>query len=188
MTGTDLRVLLLLVAGDIPGGHVVQATKTATALAAAGVDVTLTEDAGAANLDGYHVVHTFGAHADIGRRARAAGAAVAISPIWWSADYTTGTAALSARKRLERGLRLSYSAVRRGIVETAQRVREPIFRNALVFEFADALLPNSQLEGDQIRRDLRVSTPMCVVPNAIDESEFLSAAPDARRSRLRRSP
>jgi glycosyltransferase involved in cell wall biosynthesis len=176
----DIRALLVLGAGDIPGGHVVQATKTAAALEALGVDVTLTSEADAHDFAGYEVVHSFGGLPDIGRRARAEGAAVAISPIWWSAEYTAGSAALNRAKKLERNLRVGYSIAQRGIVQTAQRLRESIDRHALIFESADVLLPNSEMEAQQIRNDLRVSTPMRVVPNAIDETEFPASPPRPR--------
>jgi glycosyltransferase involved in cell wall biosynthesis len=53
---------------------------------------------------------------------------------------------------------------------------------ALTFELADLLLPNSKLEAHQIKIDLGVTTPMHVVPNAIDVRMFTPPTLNTRRA------
>lgn len=179
-----MRVLILLNTGGVAGGHVVQATKTAEALQAAGVDATLSEDPHEAT-KGFDVVHAFAAAREVLRQARSSGSCVAISPIWVSADYAYPAArnAVARRTRtLERVVRITRSALWRGVDQTARRLTDPLKQKALFFELADVLLPNSQLEAQQIRADLDVTTPMHIVPNAIDERTFSPPPPDAVRS------
>jgi glycosyltransferase involved in cell wall biosynthesis len=176
-----MRVLVILDRGGVQGGHVVQAQSTASALESLGLTVTLSETA---DVDprSYDVVHSFGAPAQLLREARAEGVGVAISPIWWSAEYTTGQSTSTRRSRALFGVRVAHSALRRGVHETARRLREPLVSKALAFELADVLLPNSRMEADQIRLDLGVTTPMVVVPNAVDVGAFASVAVDVNRS------
>ena len=135
-------------------------------------------------LGGFDVVHAFAAPRQQLRRARAAGAAVVISPIWVSADYRYAQADSTAGRLrgATRGARVAHSTFQRGIDETAKRLREATFQKALLFELADLLLPNSLLEAEQIRSDLGVSTPMHVVPNGFDARIF--TPPSAGRERL----
>jgi glycosyltransferase involved in cell wall biosynthesis len=167
----SLRVAILLNRGGVFGGHVVQAEQTASALRAHGVLVTVAEDFDL-GLDSFDVVHSFGAPLDVLRRARRTGAAIVVSPIWWSAAYTTDMNRGGIVPRLERVTRIAHSAARRGIQETARRLREPLVEKALNFELADLLLPNSHLEAQQIRQDLGISTPTHIVPNAFDATFF----------------
>ncbi len=176
-----MRALILLNRGGVGGGHVVQATKTAEAVQSLGVDVVVSESA-EPDCRGFDVVHSFGASRDTLRDARIAGCAVAVSPIWWSAAYVTQQAPASRRRTAERALRLTHSTVRRGIDETARRLREPLVEKALQFELADILLPNSRLEAAQVRADLGVTTPMHVVPNAFDDQLFTPPDDQARRA------
>ena len=177
-----VRVLLLSNDGGIPGGHVVQARNTATALRNLGVDVTFTRDANHP-FAAYDVVHGFGSPAATLRRARTAGATVVTTPIWWSADYTLGDASVrSPFGRLNMAARLGVSVVRHGVFETSRRLSRPLWEAAQAFEVADLLLPNSELEAKQIQRDLGVSTPTHVVPNAVDEQLFNPTASSGKRS------
>jgi glycosyltransferase involved in cell wall biosynthesis len=167
-----VRVLILLNDGGLLGGHRVQARNTARALQKLGVDVTIVNanDVGAG---AYDVVHLFGASNRLVRAGRQAGSAVVASPIWWSAEYRiTGGRQPRLMHRLEFAARLAYSTSRRGIHLTARRLRQRFDEAALAFESADLLLPNSQREAVQIKDDLGVSTPMHVVPNAVDEQWF----------------
>jgi glycosyltransferase involved in cell wall biosynthesis len=43
------------------------------------------------------------------------------------------------------------------------------------YEASDMLLPNSDGEGESIRRDLGVTTPMTIVPNGVDPERFNQA-------------
>jgi glycosyltransferase involved in cell wall biosynthesis len=177
-----MRVLILLNRGGVGGGHVVQATKTVEKLRSLGINAALSE-ALEHDFRGADVVHTFAAPAEVLRRARGSGAAIVVSPIWWSADYRYAQA-YSHRSRLGGalyGARIAHSAIRRGIDETARRLREPLTQKALLFELADLLLPNSLLEAQQIRADLGVTTPMHVVPNGFDEHVFTPPESDTPR-------
>jgi glycosyltransferase involved in cell wall biosynthesis len=179
----EMKVLILLNRGGVAGGHVVQATKTAEALRSLGVDVVLSEMLDADARD-YDAVHSFGAPRGVLRIARSAGAAVVVTPIWWSAGYRILPSGRRARSllTLERSIRLTYSALNRGFDETSRRLRKPFGEKALLFELADLLLPNSELEAEQIRLDLDVTTPMHVVPNAIDPDIFSPLASSTQRS------
>ena len=167
-----MRVLILLNDGGLLGGHRVQARSTAKALRDLGVDVSTREGS---KFEGgvFDVVHIFGASTELVRAARRAGAAVVASPIWWSAEYRiSGGRQPPLTHRIELAARLAYSTARRGVHETARRLRHRLDEAALAFEGADLLLPNSEREAAQIRQDLAVSTPMHVVPNAVDEQWF----------------
>ena len=178
-----MRVLILLNRGGVGGGHVVQATKTAERLQDLGIDAALSEEL-EHDFRGVDIVHAFAAPAEVLRQARAGGAAIVVSPIWVSADYRYARAS-SRSSRLGgalRGARIAHSAIRRGIDETARRLREPLTQKALLFELADLLLPNSLLEARQIRADLGVTTPVHVVPNGFDEHVFTPPESDTPRT------
>jgi glycosyltransferase involved in cell wall biosynthesis len=174
---------MVLNRGGVAGGHVVQATKTAEALAEAGLDVSLTEEPDP-DVRTFDVVHAFAARRESLRRARQSGAAVVVSPIWVRADYRymPVRASVGRLREIERAARLTHSIVRRGIEETGRRLRAPLTERSLLFELADLLLPNSKLEAEQIRSDLGVTTPMHVVPNAFDDRTFTPPVDGARRS------
>ena len=167
--------------GGVMGGHSVQARNTAQALRELGADVTLKE--GLDDRDrAYDVVHTFGASNWVVRAGRRASAAVVATPIWWSAEYlTTGGRPPRLSHRLEFAARISFSAARRGVPETARRLRQRFDAAALALEAADLLLPNSRSEAQQIQDDLGVSTPMHVVPNAVDQEWFTPPEESAHR-------
>jgi glycosyltransferase involved in cell wall biosynthesis len=167
---------------SVPGGHRVQASKTAAALRAIGVDLEI----GAGNafdFSLYDVVHAFGISRNVLRAARCKGAAIAVSPIWWSADYVTGqTTSANAVSRLVLATRIGASVLRRGTHVMARRIRSSVEDAAMMFELADVLLPNSKLEAEQIRADTGTSTPMRIVPNGVDLGLFTPAVPGRLRS------
>jgi len=181
LQNSSMRVLVILDGGGVQGGHVVQAESTVAALRALGLSVGLARDTNV-DLRAYDVLHSFGAPAGVLRRARSEGLGVVVSPIWWSASYTTGQSTTNRLGRTLFGARIAHSAARRGIHETARRLREPLVRKALTFELADLLLPNSELEASQIRADLGVTTPMHIVPNAIDDGVFTPPASSSART------
>jgi glycosyltransferase involved in cell wall biosynthesis len=167
-----MRVLMVANSGGVVGGHSVQARNTAATLRELGADVTLTDrlDEGTSS---YDVVHTFGASNQVVRAGRRRASAVVATPIWWSLDYqTTGGRSPRLSQRMEFATRLAFSVSRRGVHETARRLRQRFDALALAFEAADLLLPNSHREAEQIRDDLGVSTPMHIVPNAVDQHVF----------------
>jgi glycosyltransferase involved in cell wall biosynthesis len=175
-----LRVAMLLNRGGVFGGHVIQAERTASALRSYGATVSVLEDF-ELRVGAFDVVHSFGAPLEVLRRARRAGTAVAVTPIWWSAAYTTAIARGGFVPRVAWFARVAHSAARRGLQETARRLRKPLVEKAMSFEVADVLLPNSNLEAQQIRADLGVSTPMHIVPNAFDDTIFTPPPADSAR-------
>jgi glycosyltransferase involved in cell wall biosynthesis len=176
-----MRVLLWLEAGyhEIPGGHRVQADRTAEALRALGADVSLVFGPDA-DLDGADVVHGIGPEASWIRRARLLGIPVALSTIYVSREYFFRPRRRWS-ERVELNARLGYSVLRRGAHETAIRVLEPALSKQLAFETADRLLPNSESEARAIRDELGVSTPISVVPNAVDHRLFVPPPDDSQR-------
>lgn len=181
-----MRVLLSLHSGAvIPGGHAVQAAKTASALRELGVDVTVA-DHREVRLRDFDVVHAFGLPRQALREAREGGAVIVLSPIHCAVRYLQGREGpRSLPARVGRALqtaRVAASVVRRGPYTVADRLTERLHSRALDYEIADLLLPNSQLEAQQIRDDFGTTTAMHVVPNAVDPRVFtLPSAPEARR-------
>jgi glycosyltransferase involved in cell wall biosynthesis len=169
-TSERLRVLVVSNVGPVAGGHRVQALSTANALKSLGVEVSFTTDVGEDGR-GYDVMHAFNAPRSTLRAARRAGAVVVVSPIWWSADYQL-LGPGRGNRRPARAIFIGSSVVRRGGWQTARRVVARIEEAAMVFECADLLLPNSTLEAQQISDDLNVTTPMHIVPNAVDAELF----------------
>ena len=71
--------------------------------------------------------------------------------------------------------------VGRGIEATAAELRRPSQETAMLLEFADLLLPNSESEAERIRATFRVTTPMQVVPNGFDPRVFSLPDPAVQR-------
>jgi glycosyltransferase involved in cell wall biosynthesis len=171
-----MQVLLWMPEGKVPGGHRVQLEKTAEALRALGLGVRI-EDGCEPDLSDIDVVHGFRLSAEQIRRCRLAGVPVALSTIWWSRDYRAG---LTQRpwhpeavwNRSKFGLSLATAAVRGRHVDKAWNWLERWQSIRVTYELADILLPNSGMEAKAIQDDLGVTTPMRVVPNAVDESAF----------------
>jgi glycosyltransferase involved in cell wall biosynthesis len=160
----------MVIDDTIAGGHIVQATSTAAALRDLGLDVTVAS-AAPEPLDAYDVVHSFGVSRQLLREARMAGAGVVVTPIWW--EYSQGgTLVTRISARGVRTARLAFSVVRRGIAETATRLRGRHQEAALMFELADVLLPNSRGEAERLRTEFRLTVPMRVIPNGFDPEVF----------------
>jgi glycosyltransferase involved in cell wall biosynthesis len=173
-TTTEQRLRVLMVAATaIHGGHVVQMEKTAEALEGMGHEVAVA-DATAARVTGWDIVHAFGApwrFRHVLREARQAGSTVVISPIMWpyrSARTVHGRIWSSSI----RTARVTSSALRRGIDETAAELRRPSQETAMALELADLVLPNSTGEAERIRSTFGVTTPIHVVPNGFDPRLF----------------
>ena len=178
-----MRALLWLdpgaatVTGHVVQGHIVQAERTAAALRSTqGVEAIVSSDE-AVDVQQFDVVHSLGASRQQLRRARLAGIPVAVSTIYWSADYVIGETALGSHvsqlaSQFTRRARVAQSVLRRGAGPTASQIWRPLVERALYFETADLLLPNSYLEAAAIAAELDVTTPMHVVPNGVDPEVF----------------
>ena len=171
----------ILVVSDeaISGGHLVQASSTVAALRRRGVDVTSTSDP-SVSFDGYDVVHSFGMDRERLRAARLVGAAVVVTPIWWQYGAAQSRLARATASGI-RLARLGASVARRGVDETAARLRKHFEHSAMAFELADLLLPNSRAEAERLRGDLALTVPMLVVPNAVDVSLFVPPGRETER-------
>ena len=116
------------------------------------------------------------------REARKRGIPVCLSVIYWSKAYRTGLLAkkpwwdvLSGRARMAAVLTLA--AARGRHVAKCEAFSEFALRTTALYEAADLLLPNSELEAETLVRDLGVTTPIRVVPNAVDPALFAPGPP-----------
>lgn len=172
-----LRVLFWLPsAKEIPGGHRVQAEETARALQSHGMDVTVSRDADP-RLGRFSLVHGFGLSPARVRRCRDRGVPVCLSTLYCSRRWTLGLdqrqgggRQLARRTRL--ALVLGLGGMRLTHIDKYEEMMRRPTDQRLAFESADLLLPNSALEANTLRRELRVTTPMAVVPNGIDHTVF----------------
>lgn len=163
----------------IPGGHVTQLEKTAEALAVAGLDVRTSLEADPPDVD-IDLVHGFGldvGHIRYWHRRRVP---VALSTVYWERAYRMGGAGLrgvSGRGmagRVVRGLRFAWAAWQGNgpLTDASVRWADGEIKRASAYDAADLLLPNADGEGDAIRRDLGVTTPIVPVPNGVDPERF----------------
>ena len=163
-----------------PGGGEVQLMKTGAALEQRGVRVGLFNP-WVDRLEGARLVHFFGLHREfepLAGLAKKAGIGVVVSPIcwydhvaqWYQAErWTAGLVGLS------KWLLLRHSGL----------ARRRAWRSRLL-AMADAVLPNSQAEADQMVRLLGVPAQrLHVVPNAVDAA---AAPPDASLARAAFGP
>jgi hypothetical protein len=162
----------------VQGGHQVQLRKTAEALRSAGVQASVSL-APRPPLEGMDVVHGFQLNDEQVHWCRARGVPVAISTIYWDLGYTVDgpPAAPSARAwagRAARAGRLASASMRGTGVVARACLAEATFPTGLIaaYSAADLLLPNSRGEADAIRRDLGVTTPVRIIPNAVDGAAF----------------
>ncbi len=168
-----MQVLLWMSAASlIEGGHRVQIEKTAQALRQLGIDASANFETEPPS--GGDLVHGFGLSPSQTRACRSARRPLVLSTIYWNRAYATN----GLYTRNEFVSRLKFVT---GIALAAVRGRhyEKCARHTVVwqdirasYEMADLLLPNSEAEATQIVADLGVTTPMRVVPNAVDETLF----------------
>jgi glycosyltransferase involved in cell wall biosynthesis len=164
------------------GGHVVQLDMTAKYVEAVpGVSVRV-ERGEEPDLCGIDVVHGMGLQTRHIREARILGIPVCLSVVYSAKDYRTGVLVRgdwseTALSRARAASSLALAAVRGGHHRKCEKFNEFTVTMKANFESADLLLPNSQLEADQIIADLNVSTPMRVVPNAVDPGLFSVQTP-----------
>ena len=188
---------LLVVRPDAPakpGGDVIHAERTATALRALGADVDLVATL-APDPRGYDVAHVFGVFEPATARAQidaiaAHGVPLALSPIWLDLRAFFATA-----PRVERALAARTVAMVEAHLTVLHR-HEPrlpwegsVARNAdrrlaeqraLVLR-ADVLLPASEVEAYLYGERLRVGgVPIVVAPLGVDDDAFAVERPRAR--------
>ncbi len=170
-----------MIDGDaVPGGHRVQLDQTARFLCELGVEAEVSFASEMA-VENYDLVHGFGLPPRWIRRCRQAGIPVVLSPIYWARDYTTGQdkaysnrrdAARNLWNRIHQGAGLARAALGNRSSEACQERNEALTNLRVIYEMADLLLPNSQLEADAIVADLEVTAPFHVVPNSVDVVRF----------------
>lgn len=173
-----MRVLLWMVnSGDgIQGGHQIQIQQTARHLEQLGVSTEIAHDRRPA-IEAFDVVHNFGLDPPELRRCRNYGIPVVTSTIYWARDYALGVADdVSGLRRWLRRARtamvLARSAWRGTHPEKCEALTARQWKLRVVYEMSDLLLPNSQSEADAIYRELGVSTPHLVAPNAVAPELF----------------
>lgn len=177
-----------------PGGDLIHAERTATALRGLGADVDLVATA-APDPRGYDVAHVFGVFEPATARAQidalaAHGTPLVLSPIWLDLRAFFATAphverALAARtpadveRRLASLHRIESQLPWRGsVARDADRRLEA--QRALVLA-ADVLLPASEVEAYLYGERLRVSgVPFVVAPLGVDDDAFAVERAPAR--------
>lgn len=160
-------------AHEIPGGHRVQFESTADALNRIGVAATVW----AGNLPdirGWSLVHGFGLTAEEIHSIRDRGRPVALSTIYWDRSYRADQSggklnAMTMRRRAGLLIRSTSAAIRGPVAYLDWASDFLAGENSILaaYEAADLLLPNSAAEATSIRRDLHVTTPYHIVPNAV---------------------
>ncbi|HEY0380777.1 MAG TPA: glycosyltransferase family 4 protein [Candidatus Elarobacter sp.] len=177
-----------------PGGDLVHAERTATALRALGADADVVA-ALAPDPRGYDVAHVFGVFEPATARAqidaiKAHGAPLALSPIWLDLRAFFATAphvqralesrtAAEAERRLAKLHRVEPQLPWRGSIARNADLRLAAQR-ALVLA-ADVLLPASEVEAYLYGERLRVArVPFVVAPLGVDDDAFAVERPRAR--------
>jgi glycosyltransferase involved in cell wall biosynthesis len=132
--------------------------------------------------DGVDVVHGLGLRSLHVREARRRRIPVCLSLIYVSKAYLTG--ALSRRSwrdtavsRLRIAGVMSIAAARGRHVAKSEAFANVTIESKAIFESADLLLPNSHMEADALMADLDLTTPMRIVPNAVDPRLFPPGLP-----------
>lgn len=172
-------MLMLASHSEVPGGHRVQQARTTEALRELGIDVVeqvLAEDDEAPHLDGVDVVHGWWPSLRALRKVREHRVPVVLSSVYWPRSLRNGHGQGAGVRHLlgsaRAGLSLARTSVRRTLADGADALLTSDTDLRLLFESADLLLPNSEEEGRLLQQELRVSTPVHVVPNAADTSRF----------------
>lgn len=165
----------------------VQMLSTAAALRKIGVDAH-TFSGPNPDLTTVAIVHGFGLNTIELRVARRLGIRTVLSTIYWSRTYRAEIYAVGGRAptrtlgRLRTGAILAKAAL---FGPNALARRAAVYSDAdlvAAYESADLLLPNSVAEARSIQAELGVTTPMRVVPNAVDE-ELLDLRGNPREER-----
>ena len=162
-----------------------QIDQTAAHLSALGVNVQVSFTADVRPED-YDIIQGFSLPLDVMRRSRNLQVPVVLSTIYWGREYTTGQhrtgnflATWAARIRV--GLALLRSSLQGRVSEKCEVLIEHLTTKRVIYEMAALLLPNSESEAEAIRRELGVTTPCHVVPNAVDAERFTPGLEQAPR-------
>jgi glycosyltransferase involved in cell wall biosynthesis len=142
----------------------------------AGVSVRVCND-NKPDWDGVDVVHGCGLNRKQVREARIRGLPVLLSVIYISRAYREGVLGQTPRvEKLRRNTRkaavMTVAAIRGSLARKIADYDRWWLETVTLFEQVDVLLPNSHLEAEQIRSDTGVTTPMTVVPNAVEPTLF----------------
>lgn len=176
-----MRVLMLSgQRGVVFGGHQVQQQETAAALRELGVSVSFADSVALSSLRNVDIVHAWWPDLNDARTVRSAGLPLVASTVYIPVhQLAEDNAAKLMATRLQMAAALGWQAIKGGHVRGAEALLSDRNWLRLLFETADLLLPNSVGEGELLRRDLGVSTPIHVVPNGYNPSLFnLDQAPD----------
>jgi glycosyltransferase involved in cell wall biosynthesis len=183
----DLRVLLWNPDASPFGGHVVQIEMTVQFLTRIdGISVRVCRDE-SPDWRSVNLVHGLGLERKHVREARRRGIPVCLSVIYLSKAYRSGLLAQgSLRQAFSRRARmagvLSLAAARGRHFAKSEAIAQFVIHETALYEAADLLLPNSQMEANDIVRELAVTTPMRVVPNAADPALFSPGLPWDQRA------
>lgn len=171
--------------GTPDGGHKVQVRRTAAALAATGEVHVQVDCESETHFDDVDLVHGFGLSRQACRQVRSAGIPLVMSTIYWSQRYfRRGPEPVpwhhEVAWRLRSSVELGLAGLRGHKFEKADSIAALGIEMAAIFEMADLLLPNSEGEGRALKKDLGVTTPVLVVPNAVDPGIVGEGGDDSR--------
>jgi glycosyltransferase involved in cell wall biosynthesis len=180
MSRRDVLVHAPSIAFQAPGGGEVQLLRTASHLERLGVAVR-PFNPWLDRIEDARLLHLFGMSREgleLARLARARRVPIALSPICW---FEPRALAALASSTAAATLNLAKWATRRLIPSL------PSWRRELL-DLADAVLPNSRAEADQLARLFGVDRrKVCVVPNGVDP-HFASADPVPFRAMVGSEP
>jgi glycosyltransferase involved in cell wall biosynthesis len=183
-----MKVHFLIDAGlcSIPGGHQVRLEKTAAALRhlkGTRVSVGYADEPLPNATD---VVHWFGARAIDTRPVRRARIPIAYSTIYCPRSYRHSTHTACPFARTRRDIRLFLSLAARlstgQLLQTCRDLSERELALAQALEAIDVLPPNGPGEAEDLKRDFPLTTPMYLVPNAVNAEAFLTRSTNEDRS------
>ena len=166
-----MRVLMWMLGGQLPGGHIVQMEQTCIHLRRLGVDVVQVSETEPA-LEGFDLVHSFGVDYPKLERCRDLGIPIVSSTIYHPCYIDPDRKWKITRHLVRVGAELFLSALRGDYAEKCQGLTMGTRVYGLAYQMSNMLLPNSESEARAIVRELGVTTPSHVVPNAADPDLF----------------
>lgn len=185
-----MRVLLWAIDGNqIITGYYIQCVETAKHLRLLGIDAEANFDRHH-DLSGYDLVHSFRCPQDVLRRARLAGLPIVQSTIYHRSDYFpmpgSKPRASDWVSRGRMGAVLLRSALRGDYATKCMAITRLSQDFRITCEMCDLLLPNSEMQGQEVTSDLGLTTPYHVVPNGIDPSKYPASyeAPTEKRTTI----
>ena len=163
---------------EVPGGDTKQMEETAAQLRRLGVEVDVSLESRPA-LDGYDLVHVFNLSRPDStvlqaRNAREREVPYVLTPLHQLLERYDREGRPGGLSLLYRVAPSAMSRARSGYLRRPHLERD----RAWVVANAAAILPSSDLEGEQLGRDFPVSAPLVPVPNGVE----LDGTPDAARS------